>query len=359
MSLIKTIGIKLTLHHAGEVLHVPEALALQTQHLVALCPHHFHAESGCSCLRHLHLPFLPGAPFTLGMWTQLSLFTSGQKHPSREQPPRPPNPIQHPTHTSYPSPNWIPLPLTNDLPLSPLPLSFCITLSAAPRLMLGTQQGLSEQLPDGGMNGSEDATKFLIHNLVNAGSPCPLPPDCILLGQLLSSASAEDNTFHQIRPTAPIPPPCDSDPKSIRTSYKIIWQPDTYQNGPKVLLGWCIYPNSEIRIIVLSSWQRLERTPGEVETISRAPFSCTDSVTIHCTPPKSGLWAQLWETMNLESVPGAGGFMESSMGERQDWTSFRQPLWASMLCPLKNHYWKQTHREWTYWLPSRKGGGKR
>ena len=310
MSLIKTIGIKLTLHHASEVLYVPEVLALQTQHLVPLCPHHLHAESGCSCLRHLHLPFLPGAPFTLGMWTQLS-FTSGQKHPSWERPPRPPNPIQHPTHTSYPSPNWIPLPLhlhlTYDLPLSPLPLSFCTTLSAAPRLMLGTQQGLSEQLPDGGMNGFEDATKFLIHNPVNAGSPCSLPQDCILLGQLLSSASVEDNTFHQIRPTAPIPPPCDSDPKSIRTSYKIIWQPNTYQNGPKVLLGRCIYPNSEIRIIVLSNRQRLERTPGEVETISRAPFSYTDSVTTHCTPPKSGLWAQLWENNESRVSPWGRG----------------------------------------------------
>ena len=213
--------------------------------------------------------------------------------------------------TSYPSPNWIPLPLplhlTYDLPLSPLPLSFCTTLSAAPRLMLGTQQGLSEQLPDGGMNGFEDATQFLIHNPVNAGSPCSLPQDCILLGQLLSSASVEDNTFHQIRPTAPIPPPCDSDPKSIRTSYKIIWQPNTYQNGPKVLLGRCIYPNSEIRIIVLSNRQRLERTPGEVETISRAPFSCTDSVTTHCTPPKSGLWAQLWENNESRVSPWGRG----------------------------------------------------
>lgn len=39
MSLIKTIGIKLTLHHASEVLHVPEVLALQTQHLAPPSAH--------------------------------------------------------------------------------------------------------------------------------------------------------------------------------------------------------------------------------------------------------------------------------------------------------------------------------
>ena len=177
------------------------------------------------------------------------------------------------------------------------------------------------------MNGFKDATNLLIHNQVNLSSPCPLPTDHRLLGQLLSSASAEDNTFHQIRPIAPIPSPCDSDPKSMRTSYKIIWQPNIYQNGPKVLLGRYIYPNSEIRIVVLSNRQWLERTPGEVETISRAPFSCTDSVITHWTPSKWGLWAQLWEhNESQESVPGAGGFMKSSMGERQDWN------------PSDNHY---------------------
>ena len=83
MSLIKTISIKLTPHRASKVFRVPEVLALQTQHLVPLCPHSFHAESGCSCLRHLHLLFLPGAPFTLDMWIPLSL-TSGQVHPSQK-----------------------------------------------------------------------------------------------------------------------------------------------------------------------------------------------------------------------------------------------------------------------------------
>ena len=177
------------------------------------------------------------------------------------------------------------------------------------------------------MNGFKDATNLLIHNQVNLSSPCPLPTDHRLLGQLLSSASAEDNTFHQIRPIAPIPSPCDSDPKSMRTSYKIIWQSNIYQNGPKVLLGRYIYPNSEIRIVVLSNRQWLERTPGVVETISRAPFSCTDSVITHLTPSKWGLWAQLWEhNESQEPVPGAGGFMKSSMGERQDWN------------PSDNHY---------------------
>lgn len=83
-SLIKTISIKLTPHHASKVL--PCSKSVCPPNLCILFPSAhtaFHAESGCSC-PVAPTPAISSWSFFLlpDMWIPLS-FTSGQEHPSR------------------------------------------------------------------------------------------------------------------------------------------------------------------------------------------------------------------------------------------------------------------------------------